>query len=82
MFNRKPSPANLGDPPWRPRFEDHRAEILSFDGVNGVGIGGRPGREHVVVYASGPARDLQRRCATILDGIEVRIVKAGPFRYG
>ena len=60
--------------------ERHTPELMAIPGVVGVGIGGTPGEEHLVVYLENGSPELKARIPTELEGYKVATVVTGAIK--
>jgi hypothetical protein len=82
-------PSRNGDessrPAWEAALDARRSAVLAIPGVHGVGIGGKPGRERIVVHVQ---RDLKSSARKPIEealqdvGAPVDIETGGLFRRG
>ena len=59
--------------------EHHQSELLSIDGVEGIGIGEEEDRPVIKVYVSDKSKEVQSRIPRELQGYPVRIEMSGEF---
>ncbi len=58
----------------------HVQELMSIPGVVGVGVGGAPGEEHLVVYLENGSPELRARNPAELEGYEVIVEDTGAIK--
>jgi hypothetical protein len=59
--------------------DQHVTELMSIEGIEGVGIGEEEDRPVIKIYVSNASRELRQQVPTELEGYPVRIEVTGEF---